>query len=56
MAARIKISGVILFSVSQTHIYLDVKTVACEFKISYLPCFLQYDGYPNPVGWMRKFM
>lgn len=51
-----KISGVKLFSISQAHIYLEVKTVACYVKISYLSCFLKCDGYPDPVDWMGKFM
>lgn len=51
-----KISGVILFSVPQSQIYLDLKTVACYVKISYLSGFLQCDGYPDPVDWMGEFM
>ena len=51
-----EISGVILLGVYQSHIYLDVKTVDCYVKISYLSCFLQCDSYPYPVDWMGKCM
>lgn len=51
-----RISGVILLGVSQSNIYLDVKTVACYVKISYLSYFLQCDSYPDPVDWMGKYM
>jgi hypothetical protein len=38
MEQRIEVSGATLLGVSRSHIYLDVKTVACYVEISYLSC------------------